>query len=259
MREYFKRRWRHGRHRGSPQSPKHVPRNENMKVFVRNMQGSTGIYYLEQGPRTTGSSLKSKIAEREGIPVDLFLCKFGGKTLDGEGILEEWGVGDESVVQVCGRLLGGSAVTFEFASLKNGYKRAFVSNAPDHRLISPGLNLEGKCVNSKCSVCGEYVWSNMGFKSAGKESDKGSLHGFNMDAAIRMAPCPLCQTWLDPLSVLSCGFHKCEYEYEGRAMGSGEVFKGKKRVDEEGGFEFHDGHVDKRRWGYLTISVKRLQ
>jgi len=230
-----------------------------MKLFVRNLTGTMDIYYLEDGTQTTAATLKSKIEERRGIPVEKFHLKWNGKTLEGESALERWGIGDENVVHVCGRLLGGSAIAFEFSTLQDGKERGFVDNAPEHRIIEPGLNLEGKCVNEKCKAYGKSVWSNMGFKSAGQTAGHmDGMVGFNMGAVIHTAPCPLCHAYLESLSVLSCGFYKCEYEYEGYELGKAGMFRGKNRVAKADGFEYHDGKVNKKSWTHLIIAVKPL-
>lgn len=59
------------------------------------------------GDSATVDGLKQQIAELEGIAVEDQLLSFGGKPMEGESALNEYGIHDLCTLDVVGRVLGG--------------------------------------------------------------------------------------------------------------------------------------------------------
>ncbi len=47
---------------------------------------------------------------------------------------------------------------------KNVVKLAYSANPPIHRVIRPGVSIEGVCNNSKCSLYEKRIWFSKGFE-----------------------------------------------------------------------------------------------
>jgi len=76
-----------------------------MQVFVKTLTGKTISVDVE--PDESVESLKAKISEKEGVPVDQQRIIFGGKQLDALKSLSDYDIDDDSTLHLVLRLRGG--------------------------------------------------------------------------------------------------------------------------------------------------------
>lgn len=100
-----------------------------MQVFVKTLTGKTISVDVE--PDESVESLKAKIQEKEGVPIDQQRIIFDGKQLDSLKSLSDYDIDDDSTLHLVLRLRGGFEHFFPFRKsklLRNriGGKRDFV-------------------------------------------------------------------------------------------------------------------------------------
>eukprot|EP01091_Cochliopodium_minus_P018924 TRINITY_DN7798_c0_g3_i1.p1 TRINITY_DN7798_c0_g3~~TRINITY_DN7798_c0_g3_i1.p1 ORF type:complete len:657 (-),score=106.43 TRINITY_DN7798_c0_g3_i1:27-1940(-) len=119
------------------------------------------------------------------------------------------------------------------------------NNEPNYKKIYPGLNLEGKCTNENCQANGIFVWAKL-------DSRYGNM---NLNTLIYNCPCPLCGRNLKKIS--SCGFYKCEFQYDGKRVGKEKEISGFIKATSKDTYTYHHGAIY-IYWHYINFEVKEL-
>ncbi len=118
--------------------------------------------------------------------------------------------------------------------------------SPVWRRVTPGLWIEGVCMNKLCVACSEIVVMNQGFTDLDYINER------------HRCKCPMCY---EPVTPTCCGFNRCEWMLVGlkRSPGKGSriMRRNWQRVDKKDGYHRFcpNGHAD---WLNLKILSRSL-
>ena len=182
---------------------KEKSKDTNMRIQVINMSGNTTIP-INCSSLWSIEMIKSMIEKLEGISTDLQRLILAGKQLEDGRTLSDYDIQNESTIHMVLRLQGGGPGFCNFvdvSSKKGPQKMKFSKSAPEWRIVSTGLCLEGLCKNKECKAYSHYVIMNMGTNicyDVGLPDDK--------------TKCPICDEYVKPIT---CAFNNCKFRYVG--------------------------------------------
>ena len=158
----------------------------------------------------------------------------------------------ESTIHLVLRLRGGGVgAPFDFVDVeKEVIKNLSISDsAPEWRNVEWGLNIFGICKNSNCQAFDEEVAHRVGI----------THKKFNIQENIQNIKCPMCNELISPKT---CGFWKCEYQFEGTKIENGELKHIDTKCKETKGnnFEYFNPYENgSALWTNLNIYVLERQ
>lgn len=183
-----------------------------MKVYIQTSTGLAEVYKFDVETSTTVQQLKQLFVEKSGDDQDIrtmcFIYK-GSMLDDDDETLAEYNITDRCVLQLVDLSLisrndfaGIGAKFVDLSSSKGLTKQTWSKTGPRWRIASPGLCLEGTCVNDQCEAHNQRVVIRIGYKRF------DLIVGADESTSI----CPVCRKYVDPET---CAFNNCWWKYEG--------------------------------------------
>jgi len=153
----------------------------------------------------TVADVKTRIEAKVGTTCKEQRLMYGSKQLQDHQTLPAYNIGHMATLHLSSRLLGGSPGELTprtFADVSDGSiitAIAFSPDAPEWRVCSKGLNIEGRCPNPACCAFRRMIIDRKGFKPFNVSRD-GNVK------------CPICRRDVEPVT---CGLYDCSWRYEG--------------------------------------------
>ena len=130
--------------------------------------------------------------------------------------LEEYKIKEDSILIEVARLEGGGGFGLNTVDVSKNNTRIveFDKNAPNYRVVGPGLSVQAKCGNEQCKAYNDIVYCYLAF-----------VRDFNLINKLSEILCPSCRNEVYPKNF---GFLKCKYriyyeKWENNKKKSGEV------------------------------------
>lgn len=199
---------------------------------------------VHPSPFDTVHDVKELIQDSENTPPDEQRLIWNGRQMEDLRALSHYNIEDGSTLHLLVRLRGGGDLPVTFADVADSgaLKRIqFSRSAPDYRLAKPGLCLEGRCTNTRCSAFGKMGILNNGFQDY--DLARGATR-----------PCSQCHNDVMPTT---CAFNNCMWRYEGQKAGEGHSVVGPWTEVGNAYHRFDEG--DGVDWTRLFLQVRDVQ
>lgn len=154
----------------------------------------------------TVNYVKMQIEDKEGTVPEAQRLMYAGKPLHDQVTLSSYNITGESTLhlslRICGGSIGRSSALRTFADVSNDSLITaceFSSKAPEWRLVSKGINIEGRCKNRECCAYRHMI------------IDRKEFVPFNLIRDDNIE-CPMCSCEVKPVT---CGFYDCAWRFEG--------------------------------------------
>ncbi len=223
--------------------------NNNMgaQIFVKVLSGK--FITLDVDMADTIADVKDKISFLEEIPPDQLRLFFRGEVLEDHKRLRDYKIEKESTLHLVLRLRGGG---MPFNTFEKPKQAELSDTAPDWRLITSGINLEGTCENKECKAYGCLVWIRIGFKTI-TLNEAPPAYSEDDPPAYPQFACPMCR---DGVEVKNVGFFNCAWTIDGVDKTNATKKNGETTLDEI--TTFMGGEENTKTWDEITISAQHI-
>ncbi|KAF0724448.1 hypothetical protein Ae201684P_010493 [Aphanomyces euteiches] len=171
-------------------------REEARQIYVRTLTGKT--LDLKVTSYSTIENIKWKIYKMEGILPEEQRLRFGQRELKDARTIADYNIQNEDMLLLVLRMRGGGGLFADIEDSSQVQQVNIVAEGPEWRVISEGLNIEGKCLNRNCGAFQKLVII------------KNKMEQFNL--LIDSMSCPMCNAQVTPIT---CGFYRCQWRFEG--------------------------------------------
>lgn len=216
---------------------------DSWQITIQNPEEET--LFIDATPASLVSDVKESIYAKVNIAVQDQSLLFDGETLKDDQTLLSYDIENGETLLLVPIEEEGGFASFSFSNFKKKVEKKFSNNAPDWRILTKGLNLEGICTNPQCDAHNKKVWVQKGF---GK---------FNIAKEFTRSFCPMPNCKKKVKEIEQCGFFYCKYVIEGETVDEQKVsLKGSHK--KTSGFEkFLAGGEDSARYTFLEITVTK--
>ncbi len=215
---------------------------DEFHICLKKLNGKTVTLVVTS--KDTVATLKSRIEDKEGIPLIEQRLTYEGRQLEDNQTLLSCNIKHESSIHLLLRLRGGGPDAFSFNHMTHEKRVAFSEAAPKWRAVIPGLNLTGTCINKECVASGKRVVIPKG------------IGAFHIDLASHLSKCPCCNTIATNIN--NAGFYKCLYSVQGRKENGERVDSSDTRAPDNEVLTFKHAGVSLDKWDQLTITTKKV-
>ena len=218
-----------------------------MPVLIVVNKSETGTVYVDIS--STVEELKELIDINLKLPCDLIKLVYDGDSLSDEQKLSKYNIQAGSKI-ICFRnnrakQEGMGTVNFVDISNNSAAKELqFTTTAPEWRVASPGLCLEGKCPTEDCPAKGKYVIMNWGYGIFDVAKDRYKTK------------CPMCN---ESVAFETCAFNNCIYTFVGQKFVNKELKSVKSEAPQKVGncyLRFDPTGNNTVEWASLKIVAK---
>lgn len=192
-------------------------------------------------PHTRIGALEKVIEARRGIEIADQKLFFDGLRLNPFFIFAEIEFAPNDTIDCFRPQMGAGPSFVDVSDSSNLEVIRFSATAPEWRMATSGLNVEGVCTNSSCEAYQQMVIARIGMASWSLLEDP--------------AGCPMCKQHIHPMT---CAFSECQWIYDGCKLDENglvqDVFGDWQGVDRQ--YHRFQEQGSKAEWQMLVLSAR---
>ncbi len=247
-------------------------KTNNFQLLVNDLNCRTRVINLNK--EASIFDLKNVLQDRTGLKVPEQILCYGGKLISYNNTKIGKVFKPLSLISLFKKLKGGGGNDFfKFVNFDRNNQpfKMFSSEAPKWRVVTSGINLEGRCGNTLCDAHGRMVWCDLKSKRGSKKKrfkgkidldeddlDDQFINPFMVSILRTHCFCPICKEPVKHKTVTRFGFYNCAYDILGENYDTGKLVENMGNKSDRGdGFIYFDGE-DMPNWSFISVVVRKL-